>query len=233
MMMMMMFFLVLLVIVTCRVPTSLTITSKVLAYNEYVHGDPLLGIEQLRTITESSKAVYTLAFFPPGELLAEVLTDSGHFNEAITKYTDALNIWPNRTSLYAGRARVYETLGDYDSADADYQKVIDLSGENADSRDYQDAMAYFAKSLRTVSLPNMGNAGSMLASTVGFLLVMLVLAMVALRARRSSTVYRHLHNHTNDMEMTDFSSSSSDNRRGFSASIFPSPDPAPPTSVKL
>lgn len=58
----------------------------------------------------------------PLEFRARLNTESGHYKEALSDYTQAIKLHPN-TSLLAERAKVYDKLGDKVSAQRDRQRL--------------------------------------------------------------------------------------------------------------
>ena len=66
--------------------------------------------------------------------LATLQRYQGRFDDAIKNYTMALDLTPNAVTLLLNRAAVYVTVGNTPAAIADYNRVRELDGTDAESR---------------------------------------------------------------------------------------------------
>jgi tetratricopeptide (TPR) repeat protein len=61
-------------------------------------------------------------------------SSNGHYDKAITAYTEAIKRDPKYVYAYIGRGDVYFTKGDLDRALADYDHVLRIDPKNAEAK---------------------------------------------------------------------------------------------------
>ncbi len=82
---------------------------------------------------------------PASELLADMLLDLGHYQEAQTKYLTALKRSPNRFNSLYGVGRAAELEGNYNQATLYYRKLIEITEPGAQRERLQHAREFLTK----------------------------------------------------------------------------------------
>lgn len=76
--------------------------------------------------------------------MAQKYMDDGNYEEAIEIYTALIEIEPNNTDLYMGRAEAYTNVKKYKEASDDYSQVVSLDSKNSEALMKKGVLEYVA-----------------------------------------------------------------------------------------
>ncbi len=111
------------------------------------YNDPMLYVNMSRVYLEEKDTTKALSYVEQGRkifeentsLLAEeikIYSAQGRFDVLIDKFTEAINIDPDKEFLYYNRASLYQVIKNNEKAESDYKKAIDLKSEYFEANYY-------------------------------------------------------------------------------------------------
>jgi len=147
---------------TFRAITSLVIATPLSAITFLVHAqipktirdwarfDELIGVNEQKTQVISLQPDQSLFFLS----LGNSCFGSGNYVEAMTDYTQSLQLNPDNAAAYYNRGEVRSKLGDKNGAIADLKKAVDIFQSQGEQDNYQDALNHLKKLQNSLPQPS-------------------------------------------------------------------------------